>query len=707
MNKTNKPILFIEIIFFCALGLIPRLVLLNHNHAGIESDEAIVGLMAKHILEGSDLPIFYYGQSYMGSLEPIFTSLSFKLFGVSNLSIKLVPLFFSIILILSNYLLGNQLRGAWCARISALLTAIGPSPLIVWSLKARGGFIETVALGTLCLLFAAKLFTENNKKPDRQFNLICILGLLAGIGWWTNNQIIFYYPSLALAAVYSMMRFKALDNLKTFLGGLIAFFIGSSPFWYYNLTSKPKWATFEVLFGKTAGSNKLEYFQSYWDTALPIILGARKFWSSSEVFEGATFSVYFTYSLVVLYLLIKTPKEKKRFQTTNYDPKVVRKSYYFLITFLTVVPIIFSTSSFGWLSQAPRYLLPLYSVVPVFCGLCLSTTHRLNLRQILISGSILILLLGLNLSSNYVGGIADEGQPMLYKGQRVSSDQSELYKWLKENNYKHVFTNYWVGYRMAFETNEEITFSVFGEPKTVRIKEYQDKENSKPFNFANKVFVLAPLEAEELKYWLKSSGYCYRSHNVSNYTIIHSILNKYPEGKLIELSDSQFRSFIPPDNSNRKLIAQDFKSMLDKSFSTRWGSGAHQTLGMAIEIDFPTPTWVHRALIQVGEFKNDTPRYFNISGIQSDDKKRVELFTNYHSSEIKYGQLSSGYEFQMDWDIRFTPKKLDMLRMELIEGTAVYDWSIAELELFSPDSGNLKIDKPFLEDFEQCKDTIN
>ena len=79
---------FLELIFFCLLGLIPRLVLLNHNQAGIESDEAIIGLMGKHILEDGEFPIFYYGQAYMGSLEAILTSLSFKLFGISNFSLK-------------------------------------------------------------------------------------------------------------------------------------------------------------------------------------------------------------------------------------------------------------------------------------------------------------------------------------------------------------------------------------------------------------------------------------------------------------------------------------------------------------------------------------------------------------------------------------------------------------------------------------------
>jgi hypothetical protein len=109
---------------------------------------------------------------------------------------------------------------------------------------------------------------------------------------------------LAFGALLVLPQFNLKENLK-FIGlGLFSFVLGSLPFWYYNLTSKPKWATFEVLFGKTAGSNKWEYFQNYWSTALPIILGARKFWSSNDVFNGATYVVYAVYLGILLFLLI-------------------------------------------------------------------------------------------------------------------------------------------------------------------------------------------------------------------------------------------------------------------------------------------------------------------------------------------------------------------------------------------------------------------
>src|SRR5436305_744494 len=50
------------------LAVITRIWLTIHTHGFIAGDEAMVGLQAEHILHG-ELPIYYYSQPYMGSLE--------------------------------------------------------------------------------------------------------------------------------------------------------------------------------------------------------------------------------------------------------------------------------------------------------------------------------------------------------------------------------------------------------------------------------------------------------------------------------------------------------------------------------------------------------------------------------------------------------------------------------------------------------------
>src|SRR5258707_12694810 len=67
-----------------------RLVVLASGAVSFHSDEAIVGLMARHINQGLPIPVFFYGQSYMGSLDPVLVSVAFRIMGESVLTIRVV-----------------------------------------------------------------------------------------------------------------------------------------------------------------------------------------------------------------------------------------------------------------------------------------------------------------------------------------------------------------------------------------------------------------------------------------------------------------------------------------------------------------------------------------------------------------------------------------------------------------------------------------
>ena len=51
------------------LGLAVRLAIIWSPLGEIDGDEAVVGLMARHIAFLGERPVFYYGQPYLGSLE--------------------------------------------------------------------------------------------------------------------------------------------------------------------------------------------------------------------------------------------------------------------------------------------------------------------------------------------------------------------------------------------------------------------------------------------------------------------------------------------------------------------------------------------------------------------------------------------------------------------------------------------------------------
>ena len=467
MSKANI-IKQIDLVLLLALavGLFLRLHFLFMTDWGIEADEAIVGLMAKHIIEGKPWPVFYYGQYYMGSPEAIVTAFVFWLFGQSNVNLKLVPLIVSLVQILLVYSLAKRFLGRTGARIAAWLTAVGPSVLIVWSTKPRGGFIELVAIGTYCLLLAVDLL-ESKRIHYKKLGL---LGLLLGFGWWINNQILFYIAAIGISFVVSFIkRYGFWLSAKQCLWTLVCFFIGGAPFWHVNLFTKPMFKSWGVLGNAAGGQDILEHISGYFFNAIPILFGARRMWGTQDLFEYSSEIVWLLYAISLTVFFLRWLRLLKG----KAHGRVGASSYGMLLVFSFLVPTIFCLSGFGGLSKEPRYLLPMFSVLYVIIAAMFVWIWDAGkwgrFLSILVFGS----MLGLNISSTYLGGFTAPGEPEIFEGERVSHDHASLYSWLAKNKYNHIITNYWIGYRVAFETNERVTFSRFYKPKTLRIPEYE------------------------------------------------------------------------------------------------------------------------------------------------------------------------------------------------------------------------------------------
>ncbi len=66
------------------------------ERAHFDSDQAITGLMAKHLAEGRAFPVFWYGQSYMLAVESWLAAPLFMIAGASVTALKLPLLFVNI-----------------------------------------------------------------------------------------------------------------------------------------------------------------------------------------------------------------------------------------------------------------------------------------------------------------------------------------------------------------------------------------------------------------------------------------------------------------------------------------------------------------------------------------------------------------------------------------------------------------------------------
>ena len=89
LNRISKYAILI-IVLLCLVSRMPQLF---SENLILDGDESIVALMAKHLLELKEFPIFFYGQSYGFSfVEVLTTSLFYTIFGITDIAVKLAML---------------------------------------------------------------------------------------------------------------------------------------------------------------------------------------------------------------------------------------------------------------------------------------------------------------------------------------------------------------------------------------------------------------------------------------------------------------------------------------------------------------------------------------------------------------------------------------------------------------------------------------
>ena len=124
-----------------ALAFVSRLPQLRSPNLLVDGDECVLGLMAKHVAQQQEFPIFFYGQNYAFSpVEATAGAISFLPFGPGPLALKLGALALWAAGIVFGYLallhLIGRRRSVWITAVLVL------NPVwAVWSMKPGGGYL--------------------------------------------------------------------------------------------------------------------------------------------------------------------------------------------------------------------------------------------------------------------------------------------------------------------------------------------------------------------------------------------------------------------------------------------------------------------------------------------------------------------------------------------------------------------------------------
>lgn len=640
------------LLLIVVVGFLFRLDFLQANHFVIDSDEAIVGLMAKHVLEGREIPVFYYGQHYMGSFEALVVAGMFKLFGVSSAALKLVPLLFSLALIVVVYLLGCELAGMFVGRLAAAFCAVPPSALMTWSSMARGGFIEIVFVGACALLLTLRWW------KDRCRSDLSLVGiwLLLGFGWWVNNQIIYFIVPIGMTLLMGWIEGRR--SLRPWALAATAFFVGGFPFWIYNFMHS--FVTFEMFRSARAGAFA-EHIYGLFATALPILLGGKRFWHTEDVFFDSSIVIGGFYAALLVALMFDRWRGCLRLFVLRLDRE---RPVEIFIVFCVATLGIFTLSSFGYLVQAPRYLLPLYVGLFVLLAYLIA---RIRERLPVVAWCVTGLVLVFNLLSCYLGERAIAGEPLVFNGQRVSKDQSELVGWLRAHGIKWVQTNYWIGYRLAFETNEEIRFVIFQAPEQIRIASYQE-EGLRGRDRFTIPFVLVPAQGALVKSALQTMGYAFAEARASGYVVLYDIVPTVSGLKNIDPAGLVM--------ARSGVNGGEAAKAIDGDLETRWGSAGHQQPGMVVEFELRQPKPLRGFYYELGKWLTDYPRALEIE-LEDDAGTRRTVLDAEHYAGLRYCESGEG-----GFVMKFQPAMARKVIFRQLGEDPIFDWSIAELTFY-------------------------
>jgi len=223
------------------------------------ADEGTTGLAALHIATGTDFPIFFYGQQYLGAIQAYLAVPWISAFGTTWWALRIPPLILFAAFLGLMYLLTRRLYSPWFGTVIVALLALGADRVVKNALIGGGGYPESSVLGAALMLGAAALAASadpaagSGPAGPRARRLLAFAGwgLAAGLVLWGHWLLLPY-----LAAAGALLVAGCWRELRRWPGAaaLAGLLIGAAPLISHNLTAAPgadSWTVLRAL--QTAG----------------------------------------------------------------------------------------------------------------------------------------------------------------------------------------------------------------------------------------------------------------------------------------------------------------------------------------------------------------------------------------------------------------------------------------------------------------------
>jgi hypothetical protein len=405
------------------------------------SDEAVLGLMARHVLHG-DFTAFVWGQAYGGPQEIYLAVPGFLLFGSSWLALRVAPLAIFLATLYLVWRIGLRTIGRRQAGAAVVLFWVWPAFAIVELAHETSFYAADLFYCALLILLALQIVEQ----PDRL--RVGLFGLVLGLAFWETAQIV----PIAIPVV-AWTVWKQPKCLRHVWIAVPLALLGALPWIVWNATHG--WASLHLRSGPDVPyAHRLRLFFS---PVMPMMLGLRVPGTQKPMLPAPM--LYLIYAVVLVLFLYGAWRTRHRTVSILY-----------LVA--AVYPFVYALAAQTFDAVAPRYVFVLTPVI-VLLAAQLATSR--------VRGAVLVAL-GCVVTVAMLHRMNQVIDPIPHAPRNIKP----LIATLDRLHVTRAYADLWAAYVIAFDSNERIIavenkFNVVTFPNGLAVLPDDPVVHSKPY----------------------------------------------------------------------------------------------------------------------------------------------------------------------------------------------------------------------------------
>lgn len=399
-----------------AAGLAIRIWASASPVAAPDSDESIVGLMARHLLHG-EIATFYWGQPYGGTQEVFLVAPVFAILGSSLGALRFVPVGLVAIACVILWRAGLRLGSPRYAATAACVLWLWPPYAIAHTTREYGFYASNLVYCAALVLLALRIVEQPNRARVAGF------GLVLGLAYWETAQII----PVALPII-AWTAWKAPSALRHLWLGIAGLAVGAMPWLVWNVKND-----FGSLLTRSDTRSYLHGLRLLASPLVPMLLGLRAPLTAQPILPSLM--MYAAYAGLILLFIYGAWRSRNRADSILYIAA---------LGFVLIWPV---SHRVTLLTSHPVYLVVIAPIVALIVAR-LATTNALSVVVVLLVG--VVSLVTLHRMNVWARTDRDRWPP------ETPRSLAPLAAALDRIGVRYAYANYWIAYRLSFDTRERI-----------------------------------------------------------------------------------------------------------------------------------------------------------------------------------------------------------------------------------------------------------